>query len=112
MAALCGCVGPGPNPGETAVVFNLAPSPCIGVEQYAEKIGSSAAYKDLVKAEADVEPQKLVDYEAKLALLQNQSQQACDLFNRGRINWDQYQSEMKDVRETLKEIARDVEKTK
>jgi hypothetical protein len=107
LSALFGCVGPGPS-GNTAIVFNLAPSPCIGVEQYAKKIGAAATYKELIKAEANVEPLELVDYEAKLALLQNQSQQACDLFNRGRIDWAQYQSEMKGVRETLKEITRDI----
>lgn len=104
VSLLSGCVGVGPD-GKRVVVVNLAPSPCIGVEQYADKIGAKATYEQLVSAEGTVEPQELVDYQETFALLQNQSKQACDLFNRGRIDWNQYQSEMQEVRAALKEIA-------
>ena len=97
LTVLFGCVGIGPE-GERVVVVNFAPSPCNGAEQYARKVGAEVTYEELI-AETTITPNVMVDYEAELAILQNQSKQACDLFNRGRTTWDQYQSEMREVRE-------------
>ncbi len=106
LFGLTSCVGVGPT-GERVVVINLAPSPCKAAEQYA-RTGEVSGEKADVKVKAGITAQELVKYRDRVALLEKQSAQACDLFNRGRTTFDQYQSEMRDVRTELSKIKSEV----
>lgn len=98
-----GCAGPGPN-GESVWVINLAPSPCEAAKQYTTNTEITAKYKDEIDLTGKTSKQKLVEYQDQVALLQNQSKAACDMLNRGRITFDQYQSEMREVRSQLEKM--------
>ena len=104
---LIGCAGPGPT-DETVWVLNLAPSPCEAAEQYTKNPQITGNYEDKVEVKGSTTTQQLVEYRDQVALLQNQSKAACDLLNRGRITFEQYQSETREVRAELAKLKTEV----
>ena len=102
-AMLLACAGPGPD-GRTVWVLNLAPSPCVESQQTAKS--AEATFKNAAALEltGKLTSTELVKIRDTIFVLHNQSQQACDFFNRARINFDQYKGEMREVREGMLKI--------
>ena len=94
---LVACAGPGPD-GRTVWVLNLAPSPCVESQQTAKS--AEATFKKAADLEltGKLTSTEIVKIRDTIFLLHGQSQQACDFFNRGRINFEQYKGEMQEVR--------------
>ena len=66
--------------------------------------GPTGKYKDEVEVKAGTTAQKMVEYRDQVALLQNQSKAACDMLKSGQITFEQYQSEVREVRTQLTQL--------
>jgi hypothetical protein len=101
--ALFGCYGPGPD-GKGVLVVNLTGSPCADVRQVGHTSEATLQYAKELEATGKIATTKLVDIEDRMFLLQSQADAACNFFNRGRISFDQYRSEMERVTAAMIQI--------
>lgn len=103
LLVLGGCAGPGQD-GKTVWVLNLAPSPCVESQQTAKSAETTFKQAADLEITGKLTSTELVKIRDTIYLLHGQSQQACDFFNRGRINFDQYKGEMREVREGMLKV--------
>ena len=102
---LFSCAVPGPN-GETVYSLDLGPDSCVEAQQFAKSGNAAINYMKQIEASGEISTVKLVEISQEIYLLNGQAAQACRFFSKGQISFEQYQSEMKEVRSLMLELTK------